>query len=105
LICKDEKANIGAHGLLKSGSADLVVGSSRYVAGGGIGGLEAARANMSAFATRLSRIICKAEIADPMSGFFMLRRDVLEGGSPAPFWSGLQDSPRHPGVVAAVPAD
>jgi dolichol-phosphate mannosyltransferase len=35
--------------------------------------------NMSAFATRLSRIICKAEIADPMSGFFMLRRDVLEG--------------------------
>jgi dolichol-phosphate mannosyltransferase len=64
--------------MLKSGSADLVVGS-RYVAGGGIGGLDAARANMSAFATRLSRIICKAEIADPMSGFFMLRRDVLEG--------------------------
>jgi dolichol-phosphate mannosyltransferase len=64
--------------MLKSGSADLVVGS-RYVAGGGIGGLDAARANMSAFATRLSRIICKAEIADPMSGFFMLRRDALEG--------------------------
>jgi dolichol-phosphate mannosyltransferase len=64
--------------MLKSGSADLVVGS-RYVAGGGIGGLDPARANMSAFATRLSRIICKAEIADPMSGFFMLRRDVLEG--------------------------
>jgi dolichol-phosphate mannosyltransferase len=34
---------------------------------------------MSAFATRLSRIICKVEIADPMSGFFMLRREVLEG--------------------------
>ena len=63
--------------MLKSDSADLVVGS-RYVAGGGIGGLDPARANMSAFATRLSRIICKAEIADPMSGFFMLRRDVLE---------------------------
>ena len=64
--------------VLKSEPVDLVVGS-RYVAGGGIGGLDAARANMSAFATRLSRIICKAEIADPMSGFFMLRRDVLEG--------------------------
>jgi dolichol-phosphate mannosyltransferase len=64
---------------LKSDSVDLVVGS-RYVAGGGIGGLGAARANISAFATRLSRSICKAEIADPMSGFFMLRRDVLEGG-------------------------
>jgi dolichol-phosphate mannosyltransferase len=64
--------------MLKSEPVDLVVGS-RYVAGGGIGGLDAARANMSAVATRLSRIICKAEIADPMSGFFMLRRDVLEG--------------------------
>jgi dolichol-phosphate mannosyltransferase len=64
--------------MLKSDSVDLVVGS-RYVAGGGLGGLDTARANMSAFATRLSRIICKAEIADPMSGFFMLRRDVFEG--------------------------
>jgi dolichol-phosphate mannosyltransferase len=64
--------------MLKSDPVDLVVGS-RYMAGGGIGGLDAARANMSAFATRLSRIICKAEIADPISGFFMLRRDVLEG--------------------------
>ena len=64
--------------VLKSEPVDLVVGS-RYVAGGGIGGLDAARGHMSAFATRLSRIICKAEIADPMSGFFMLRRDVLEG--------------------------
>jgi dolichol-phosphate mannosyltransferase len=28
---------------------------------------------------RVSRIICQADIADPMSGFFMLRREVLEG--------------------------
>jgi dolichol-phosphate mannosyltransferase len=49
------------------------------VAGGGIGGWDAGRAKMSAVAARLSRIICKAEIADPMSGFFMLRREVLEG--------------------------
>jgi hypothetical protein len=33
---------------------------------------------MSAVAARLSWIICKGEIADPMSGFFMLRREVLE---------------------------
>jgi dolichol-phosphate mannosyltransferase len=37
------------------------------------------RAKMSAVAARLSRIICKAEIADLMSGFFMLRREVLDG--------------------------
>src|SRR6266851_10503220 len=74
----DEKLLLQMLAILKSEPVDLVVGS-RYVAGGGIGGLDAARANMSAFAVRLSRTICKAEIADPMSGFFMLRRDVLEG--------------------------
>ena len=64
--------------ILKSEPVDLVIGS-RHVAGGGIGGWDAGRAKMSAAAARLSRIICKAEIADPMSGFFMLRREVLDG--------------------------
>jgi dolichol-phosphate mannosyltransferase len=64
--------------ILKNEPVDLVVGS-RYMIGGGIGGWDAGRAKMSALATRLSRLICKAEIADPMSGFFMLRREVLEG--------------------------
>ena len=73
----DEKLVPQMLAMLKSEPLDLVVGS-RYVIGGGIGGLDAARANMSAFATRLSRIICNVEIADPMSGFFMLRREILE---------------------------
>lgn len=62
---------------LKQEGCDLVVGS-RYVEGGGIGGWDERRAGMSSLATRLSRIICKIEIADPMSGFFMMRRDVFE---------------------------
>jgi dolichol-phosphate mannosyltransferase len=74
----DEKLLPQMLAILKSEQVDLVVGS-RHVVGGGIGGWNAVRANMSAFAARLSRIICKAEIADPMSGFFMLRREVLEG--------------------------
>jgi dolichol-phosphate mannosyltransferase len=74
----DEKLLPQMLALLKSEPVDLVVGS-RHVAGGGIGEWDAARAKMSAVAARLSRIICKAEIADPMSGFFMLRREVLEG--------------------------
>ena len=55
----DEKLLPQMLAMLKSEPVDLVVGS-RYVAGGGIGGLDDARANISAFATRLSRIICKA---------------------------------------------
>jgi len=74
----DEKLLPRMLAILKSEPVDLVVGS-RYTVGGGIGGWDTGRANMSALATRLSRLICKAEIADPMSGFFMLRREVLEG--------------------------
>jgi dolichol-phosphate mannosyltransferase len=64
--------------VLKTEPVDLVLGS-RYIAGGGIGEWDKSRARMSGFATRLSRMICKTDIADPMSGFFMLRREVFEG--------------------------
>ncbi len=64
--------------VLRSEPVDLVVGS-RYVAGGEVGeGLSGTRARVSGFATWLARFICKAEIADPMSGFFMFRREVFE---------------------------
>jgi dolichol-phosphate mannosyltransferase len=57
--------------------ADLVVGS-RYVAGGVVGDWDRGRARASGFATRLARMICKADVADPLSGFFMCRREVFE---------------------------
>jgi len=57
---------------------DIVIGS-RYMAGGGIGeGLSFGRARASNFATRLARFMCKVNVADPMSGFFMFRREVFE---------------------------
>jgi dolichol-phosphate mannosyltransferase len=63
--------------LLKSGEADVVVGS-RYTEGGGIGAWNASRAKISRFATRLSRAVIKHDLSDPMSGFFAIRREVLE---------------------------
>jgi len=62
---------------LKHEPVDLVIGS-RHVSGGGMGDLSQRRAEISNLATRLSRIICRTEIADPMSGFFMMRRQVFE---------------------------
>jgi dolichol-phosphate mannosyltransferase len=62
--------------LLKAGKAEVVVGS-RYVDGGGIGNWNASRAKMSRFATRLSRLVIKQDLSDPMSGFFAFRADVL----------------------------
>lgn len=56
---------------------DLVVGS-RYVTGGGVGDWDMNRQRASAAATWLSRLVTKANIADPMSGFFMMRRGVFD---------------------------
>jgi dolichol-phosphate mannosyltransferase len=62
--------------ILKANDADIVVGS-RYVDGGGIGDWNVSRAKMSRFATRLSHLVIKQDLSDPMSGFFALRADVL----------------------------
>ncbi len=62
---------------LRSETCDLVVGS-RYIAGGRVGDWGGRRAGISSLATRLSRLICRTDIADPMSGFFMLRREVFD---------------------------
>ncbi len=62
---------------LNDGGCELVIGS-RYVGGGGVGDWDRRRAGMSSFATRLSRIVLRAPVTDPMSGFFMIRRDTFE---------------------------
>lgn len=62
---------------LRAGDVDIVVGS-RYTEGGGIGGWDQNRARISRFATRLSRMVVKRDLSDPMSGFFALRREALE---------------------------
>jgi dolichol-phosphate mannosyltransferase len=64
--------------LLKQRETDIVVGS-RYVKGGGIGEWDKSRAVISRLATRLSCLVTPAELTDPMSGFFMLRREVFVG--------------------------
>ncbi len=57
---------------------DLVIGS-RFVAGGGTGAWDQDRVAKSALATRLSRQVLNADLSDPMSGFFMIRSDVVRG--------------------------
>jgi dolichol-phosphate mannosyltransferase len=55
---------------------DAVVGS-RYVEHGSIG-LSWQRASISGLATHLGRWVLPVTIADPMSGFFMVRRDAFQ---------------------------
>jgi dolichol-phosphate mannosyltransferase len=67
--------------LLQSGAAELVVGS-RYIAGGSADSFNKQRAGASAFATEVAKRVLRVEIADPMSGFFMVRRDRFEQLAP-----------------------
>jgi dolichol-phosphate mannosyltransferase len=63
---------------LRRGDLDIVVGS-RYIEGGNVGDWPAHRLSFSRIATWLARRVLRAELSDPMSGFFMLRREALEG--------------------------
>lgn len=62
--------------LLRDPELDVVVGS-RYVDRGGIGEWNRTRALISRLATLLARTVLKAELQDPMSGFFMMRREAV----------------------------
>jgi len=62
---------------LKNDELDLVIGS-RYADGGDTAGLSEDRLQKSLLAIRLSRKFVPAELKDPMSGFFVLRRTVLD---------------------------
>jgi dolichol-phosphate mannosyltransferase len=57
--------------------ADLVVGS-RYIEGGGADFAKAQRSTFSKLANRLAQRLLRANLADPMSGFFMMRRERFE---------------------------
>src|SRR6478672_3450131 len=67
--------------LLEGGEADLVVGS-RYIAGGSAKSFNKQRAGISALATEVAKRVLRVKIADPMSGFFMIRRDCFEQLAP-----------------------
>src|SRR2546429_8269786 len=67
--------------LLQGGEADLVVGS-RYIAGGSAESFDKQRAGVSALATEVAKRVLRVKIADPMSGFFMIRSDRFEQLAP-----------------------
>ena len=68
--------------LLKDGDTDVVIGS-RFVSGGGTGEWDSDRVAKSALATKLSRRVLKCDLNDPMSGFFMIRTDIVRHLSPS----------------------
>jgi dolichol-phosphate mannosyltransferase len=67
--------------LLQGGQAELVIGS-RYIEGGSADSFDKQRAGASALATEVAKRVLGVKVADPMSGFFMIRRDRFEQMAP-----------------------
>jgi dolichol-phosphate mannosyltransferase len=63
---------------LKEEGLDLVVGS-RYVEGGSVAGWDDRRQLTSRVASRAAQLILKANLQDPMSGFFLMERKAFDG--------------------------
>jgi dolichol-phosphate mannosyltransferase len=63
--------------IIRSGEADVVIGS-RYMTGGSVRNWNKTRLWISRFASRLSRLVVRAELSDPMSGFFMIKRSAFD---------------------------
>ncbi len=67
--------------LQRDPALDIAIGS-RFAEGGGTGDWDRDRAAKSALATRLSRAVLKADLTDPMSGFFMVRTAIVRALAP-----------------------
>src|SRR5947208_4428887 len=62
---------------LESGDLDVVVGS-RYMERGSLGSASANRQRISRFGTYLAGLVLSADLKDPLSGFFVIRREMLQ---------------------------
>ncbi|MFI4935406.1 MAG: glycosyltransferase family 2 protein [Caulobacterales bacterium] len=65
-------------GVLRAGEADVVIGSRYLEAAGLEEGLSAFRKFGSQVATALGRRALGVEVTDPVSGFFMIRREAID---------------------------
>ena len=67
--------------ILRSRDLEVVVGS-RYLEQGGVGNWTGGRIRVSQWATAVTRRVTGVTLSDPMSGFFMVRSDVLRRLAP-----------------------
>jgi len=67
---------------LRADRADLVIGSRYIGSGTADAGFSGVRAAGSRLATWLAGLVLKAQVSDPVSGFFMIRRDAIDRVAP-----------------------
>lgn len=78
----DESLLVAMVERLRQGDVDLVV-ASRYMEGNATAGFDPNRARASRWSSMVARRFLGVELTDPMSGFFMIRRDLVEELAPS----------------------
>jgi dolichol-phosphate mannosyltransferase len=73
----DETLLVAMLDRLRTGHFDLAV-ASRYVSGGSAAGLSKQRARLSSWSNVLVQRVLGIYLTDPLSGYFMIRRDAFE---------------------------
>lgn len=73
----DESLLPGMLSRLRTSDFDVIVGS-RYLEDGGVANWEKKRQTISQVATWLAQTLMRARLTDPMSGFFMVKRDAFD---------------------------
>jgi len=66
---------------LQTGEVDLVA-ATRYVEGGSAESFSQGRGKISRLATKITQRLLGTSLSDPMSGFFMMRRDTFDEMAP-----------------------
>ena len=61
---------------IKAERLDIVV-ASRHAGDGSVGAMQHSRVMISDLATRLGHFVVKADLTDPMSGFFLIKREAF----------------------------
>jgi dolichol-phosphate mannosyltransferase len=61
---------------IKGEALDIVI-ASRHIKEGGVGEWQRSRVVISDVASKLGRLVVKADLSDPMSGFFVIKRDAF----------------------------
>ncbi len=78
----DERLLVAMLDRLRTGSVDVVV-ASRYLPGGSAAGLSKRRGRVSRWSNALVQRLLGIDLSDPMSGYFMIRRDAFEPLAPS----------------------
>ena len=93
---------------IKADGLDVVV-ASRNTTGGSMGDFAPSRVWLSHLGTRISRLVCRCDVTDAMSGFFLLRRSFFQevvqrlAGTGFKILVDLLSSSKRPVQVAEVP--